>query len=137
MSQVKKYQDGGLYDDVTSRQEANRIRRAANKAERMYRRGQRKAMRQYYNPNEARQARINKLADKIEQQQEIAGIKQGMDEYKDLSAYQDQIETNGPSQNPSDTYGGFMRRPGADYTEQGGGDYFNTQKPHPGSNFII
>lgn len=137
MSQVKKYQGGGLYDDVTSRQEANQIRRAANKAERMYRRGQRKAMRQYYNPNEARQARINKLADKIEQQQEIAGIKQGMDEYKDLSAYQDHIETNGPSQNPGDTYGGFMRRPGVDYTEQGGGDYFNTQQSHPGSNFII
>lgn len=137
MSQVKKYQGGGLYDDVNSRQEANRIRRAANKAERMYRRGQRKAMRQYYNPNEARQARINKLADKIEQQQEIAGIKQGMDEYKDLSAYQDQIETNGPNHNPGDTYGGLMRRSGRDYTEQGGGDYFNTQKPHPGSNFII
>lgn len=146
MSQVKKYQGGGLYDDIDSLSDLRKQRRLDNQRERLYKRKMRAENNQMLRPTEAREARINKLGQRLFENETKQAIQDGLNpdvvqqvnpnqqtSQNQQSAQQDQSLLTTEDQ----THGGFIRRGPNGLQEYNDDNYYLTQSPHIGKNYLV
>ena len=146
MSQVKKYQGGGQYDDIDSLSDLRKQRRLDNQHERLYRRKMRAVKNQTSHPTEAREARINKLGQRLLENEAKQAIQDGLnpDAVNQANSNQQASLNQQPAQqnqslltSEDQTYGGFMRERPNGSQEYSGDNYYLTQSPHIGKNYLV